>query len=158
MARRDALLRLHNTLVARRDDILKKLRDDLGSLRDSNSSVTSGDPADAAFGAGSDEMASQLAELDSRELSQIERALAQLRQGTYGICELCQEKIPIGRLNALPYTTLCIECQREVEKYPDWDSPRAVTSWEKVYDTVSRLEDQREVNLNDIDLDLPSNR
>ena len=114
MARQDALLRLHKTLLARRGEILKKLRDDMDSLR--NFDDTTGDSADVAFEAGSDEMASHLAELDARELSQIDRALARLKQGTYGSCEGCSEKIPVGRLNALPYTTLCIECQREMEQ------------------------------------------
>jgi DnaK suppressor protein len=156
MARRDALLRLHKTLVARRADILKKLRDDLDDLRNSRSSDPSGDPADAAFGAGSDEMASQLAELDSRELSQIDRALARLKQGTYGLCEVCASRIPVARLNVLPYTTLCIECQREMEKYPDWSPGHHGASWEKVYDRASSMEEPREVNLNDIEIDLPS--
>jgi DnaK suppressor protein len=158
MARRDALLRLHKTLVTRREDILKKLRDDLDDLREMKSSDPSGDPADVAFGAGSDEMASQLAEYDSRELGQIERALHRLKQGTYGVCEACHDKIPVGRLNALPYTTLCIDCQRELEKYPDWDEHRHAGNWEKVYDSASALEEPREVNLNDIEIDISSNR
>ena len=33
-------------------------------------------------------------------------------------CKSCAGKIPVGRLNALPYSTLCIECQREMEHYP----------------------------------------
>src|SRR5437879_10167987 len=106
MARNDALLRLHKTLLARRADILKKLSDDLHDLRHGRNSDATGDCADVAFGAGSDEMASQLTELESRELSQIERALARLKQGTYGVCEVCQHKIPIGRLNALPYSKI----------------------------------------------------
>jgi DnaK suppressor protein len=157
MARRDALLRLHKTLLARRGDILKKLSDELASLRNHRGG-DSGDSADVAFEAGSDEMASQLAELDSRELSQIERALARLKQGTYGVCEGCQNKIPIGRLNALPYTTLCIECQRELEKYPDWADQRHAGDWGKVYDAATPLEEQREVDLSELEIDLPSNR
>src|SRR3954467_10998673 len=102
MARRDALLRLHKTLLARRADILKRLSDDLQDLG-GGSGPESGDSADVAFGSSGDEMASQLAELDSRELHQIERALVRLKQGTYGQCEVCAEKIPVGRLNALPY-------------------------------------------------------
>ncbi len=158
MARSDALLRLHKTLVAKRNDILKKLSDDLDDLRNGRSASATGDSADVAFEAGSEEMASQLAELDSRELSQLERALARLKQGTYGVCEACQNKIPIGRLNALPYSTLCIECQREMEKYPDWDDRRTPGNWDKVYEAVTRLEDQREVNLAELEIDLPSNR
>ena len=97
-------------------------------------------------------MASQLAELDSRELNQIERALRRLKQGTYGVCESCSEKIPLGRLNALPYSTMCIECQREMEEYPDWHPGRSDSNWEKVYDAPRSIDDQREVRLSDLDL------
>jgi DnaK suppressor protein len=156
MARRDALLRLHKSLLARRTEIRKKLADELDNLRNFKSSDSTGDSADVAFEAGSDEMTSALAELDSRELSQIDRALARLKQGTYGVCESCQRKIPVGRLNALPYTTLCIDCQREMEKYPDYDR-RLGGNWENVFD-VTPIEDQREVDLSQIEIDIPSNR
>ncbi len=151
MARQEALLRLHKTLLSRRGEILKKLQEDLDSLRGLTGQDSSGDSADVAFEAGSDEMASHLAELDSRELSQIERALHRLKQGTYGLCEACGEKIPIGRLNALPYSTLCIICQREMENYPDWDASRG-GDWERVYDSAPSFEEQREVRLSDLDL------
>jgi DnaK suppressor protein len=159
MARQDALLRLHKTLAARRAEILKKLQEDLENLRNHQGADSTGDTADVAFEAGSDEMASHLAELDSRELTQIERALIRLKQGTYGLCEGCQDKIPIGRLNALPYSTLCIECQREMESCPEyWESRRAESNWEKVYDSAHTFEEQREVRLSDIEIDLSSNR
>jgi DnaK suppressor protein len=158
MARRDALLRLNKSLLTRRSHLRKKLTEELDNLRNSKGADPTGDTADVAFESGSDEMASQLAELDSRELSQIERALARLKQGTYGLCEACQHKIPIGRLNALPYTTLCIECQREMEKFPNWGDQHGVGNWEKVYDAATPLEDQREVNLAEIEIDIPSNR
>lgn len=158
MARREALLRLHKSLLSRRADILKKLADELDSLRNMHDGDATGDAADVAFEAGSDEMTSQLAELDARELTQIERALVRLKQGTYGLCEACGDKIPVGRLNALPYSTLCIECQREMEKHPGGWGDRAGQSWEKVYDTASSLEDQREVRLSDLEIDLSSGR
>jgi DnaK suppressor protein len=143
-------------LLSRRSDILKKLSDELDSLRNLKDADGIGDAADVAFEAGSDEMTSHLAELDARELSQIERALARLKQGTYGLCETCSGKIPVGRLNALPYSTLCINCQREMEKYPDWRDHRH--SWENVYDAATPLEEQREVKLSDIEIDLSSGR
>ncbi|HWG45131.1 MAG TPA: TraR/DksA C4-type zinc finger protein [Gemmataceae bacterium] len=156
MARRDALLRLHKSLLSRRTDIRKKLSDELDGLRNLKGADATGDTADVAFESGSEEMASQLAELDARELHQIDRALLRLKQGTYGLCEACNGKIPIGRLNALPYSTLCIACQRELEKYPDWADRRSSGSWEKVYDAATSLEDQREVDLSEIEIDLPS--
>ena len=100
MARRDALLRLHKTLVGRRDELRKRLGRDLSDLR---MSQDTGDEADKAFGAGSGEVSSQLAQLESRELFQIERAIRRLKQGTYGVCEGCGKKIPVSRLNALPF-------------------------------------------------------
>src|SRR5438105_4443303 len=158
MARRDALLRLHKSLLTRRDSLRAKLAGELANLRDARSMAASSDPADAAFESGSDEMSSQLAELDARDLTQIDRALARLKQGTYGVCEGCQCKIPITRLNALPYTTLCIKCQREMESYPDWAERRGVGNWEKVFDAATPLEEQREVDLSDIEMDLSNNR
>lgn len=158
MARNEALLRLHKSLLSRRADLRKKLADDLSSLREFKNSTATGDAADVAFESGSDEMVSHLAEIESRELTQIDRALARLKQGTYGLCEACQGKIPVGRLNALPYSTLCIECQREMERYPDWADRRNPGNWEKVYDAAPPLEEQREIDLSDLEIDLSSNR
>src|SRR5947209_15682823 len=118
MARRDALLRLHKSLMARRAELRKRLGFELQDLRNFKAADPTGDSADAAFDAGSEEIASHLAELEARELSQIERALTRMKQGTYGVCEVCQTKIPVARLNTLPYSTTCVRCQREMETYP----------------------------------------
>jgi DnaK suppressor protein len=144
-------------LLSRRSDIRKKLADELDGLRNLKNTDATGDSADVAFEAGTEEMASQLAELDARELHQIERALQRLKQGTYGVCEACGCKIPVGRLNALPYTTLCIACQREMEKYPDWADRRSAGNWEHVYEAAS-MEEQRDVDISEIEIDLSSNR
>ena len=63
-----------------------------------------------------DEISSQLAEVESRELTRIEYALERMRNGQFGICEGCGTNIPMARLNALPYATYCIKCQREAER------------------------------------------
>lgn len=153
MARRDALLRLHKSLLGRRGELMKKLAGEWANLRGFGTDST-GDTADVAFESGSDEMASQLAELDARELNQIERALTKLKNGTYGICEGCAAKIGVARLNALPYTIYCIECQREAERNPDWEDRRGAGNWEKVFDAGTPLEEQREITLSDIEMDL----
>jgi DnaK suppressor protein len=158
MARREALLRLHRSLMARRDDLRKRLGGDLKDLSNSQSSDATGDSADLAFDGGSEEVASQLAELESRELLQIERAIAKLKNGTYGLCEGCVKKIPVARLNVLPFITTCIECQREMEVYGTWRGRGAAGNWEKVSETEAPLEEQREVDLSDIEMDLSSNR
>ena len=152
MARRDALLRLNKTLTGRRNELRKRLGADLARLgsQQLNSSAT-GDAADAAFDHQGEELSTQLAELEARELNQIERALLRLRQGTYGICEGCSTKIPVARLNVLPYSTLCIKCQREAENDADWLAERRNANWEAVSDG-SPMED-REVRLSDLEMD-----
>lgn len=42
----------------------------------------------------------------------IERALAKLADGTYGICDSCGRPIAEGRLKAAPESALCVECAR----------------------------------------------
>ena len=158
MARRDALLRLHKTLMARASALRKALAGELEDLRNSKARDSIGDSADAAFDSGNEEVASQLAELESRELHQIERAIARMKQGTYGLCEYCQSKIPVARLNALPYSTTCVRCQREMEMYPGWADRRGGADWEKVSDAEAPIEEQREVDLSDIEMDLSNNR
>src|SRR6186997_2239482 len=99
MARRDALLRLHKTLSSRRNELRKRLGADLAAMGSSTYSSKTGDAADAAFDHSGEELSSQLAELEARELNQISRALLRLKQGTYGLCEVCSCKIPVTRMN-----------------------------------------------------------
>ena len=64
MARSDALLRLHKSLIARRAELRKLPGMELEDLRRKVTSAT-GDTADAAFDASGEEIASQLAELEA---------------------------------------------------------------------------------------------
>lgn len=153
MARRDALLRLHKSLMVRRTELRKRLGMELQDLGHTKQTTATGDSADAAFESSGEELASQLAELESRELQQIERAVKRLKQGSYGECEICECKIPVARLNALPYSTLCIKCQREMEHDGGWLSRRGGANWEKISDSTSPME-EREVDLADLELDL----
>ncbi|RPI36190.1 MAG: TraR/DksA family transcriptional regulator, partial [Nitrospiraceae bacterium] len=49
------------------------------------------------------------------KLEAIEEALRKIDEGDYGICEDCDEDIPVGRLNAMPFAVRCIECQEKHE-------------------------------------------
>jgi RNA polymerase-binding protein DksA len=48
-------------------------------------------------------------------VKQIDAALSRLRHGQYGMCAKCGEPIPLGRLQALPFATLCVPCQSQRE-------------------------------------------
>lgn len=152
MARSDALLRLHKSLLARRAELRKRLGVELADLS-RKGHAASGDVADAAFDASGEEMASQLAEMEAKELAQVERALRRLKQGTYGKCEACAAKIPVARLNALPYSTLCIKCQRDMETDANWLAGRHGTDWARIADHDNPMED-REVNISDLEIDM----
>lgn len=52
-----------------------------------------------------------------RKLSnKIREALTRIDDGTFGLCESCEEPIGTERLRARPVTTLCIECKTEQER------------------------------------------
>lgn len=144
MARKDSILKMRDILRARRDALRKALAGDLSLLSELRQQ-TGGDVIDAALDSAQDEINSQLAEVESRELASIEKALEQMREGTYGACEHCAKSIPLARLNALPYATTCIECQRLAEEgrletggAPDWS--RVLDSNVDIDVTISDIE------------------
>ena len=48
-------------------------------------------------------------------LEQVNDALRKIDDGTYGLCDRCHKPIAPGRLEALPYATLCIECAERTQ-------------------------------------------
>ncbi len=103
-------------LRRRREALRQSLTGELGQFRSSHNNYIVGDPVDAAVDNEYAEINSELAETEGRELARIERALERLREGRYGICEGCGKKIPRARLQALPYATMCVECQTRSER------------------------------------------
>lgn len=49
-------------------------------------------------------------------IERIDEALRKINGGTYGLCDRCGEPINIERLKAIPYATLCIDCQESLER------------------------------------------
>ncbi len=151
MARRDALLRLHKSLIDRRDELLRRLGGDLKDLR--HRSGQTGDSADQAFESSGEEVTSQIAQLESRELMQIERSLQRLKNGSYGVCEGCQRKIPIARLDALPFSASCIQCQREMETTGTYGAGAGTGDWERASEMEARMHEPHEIDLSRLEMD-----
>lgn len=122
MSRTDALLKLRQVLIHRRDAMRRVLEGDLTALAELG--MASGDLADAALDSAHEEVTSQMAEVEGRELVQIEEALQRFAEKTYGHCVECDKPVPLARLQALPYARFCIECQRLAEKSggPGWSA------------------------------------
>ncbi|MDR3638253.1 MAG: TraR/DksA C4-type zinc finger protein [Isosphaeraceae bacterium] len=160
MARKDALLRLHSRLVARRDALRKALSGEM-DMREFVALTDVGDNVDAAVDTANDEISSQLVEIESRELGQIEHALERIVQGAYGRCEFCGGKIAEARLNALPYTNSCIDCQRENERngQPFGRGGEEHNRWAKVFEKPNEDSDgDSNINLSDLEMDLSESR
>ena len=155
MARKDALLRLTSRLMARRDALRKALNGDLDSFRKFSQISGVGDNVDAAVDSANDEICSQLVEIESKELGQIEHALQRNAAGVYGRCEYCGGKISEARLNALPYTSSCIDCQRENERTGQMRGLEPDTKrWAKVYEKpMEEGEGDSPINLSDFEMD-----
>jgi len=149
MSRKEAILNIRQILVLRRDALRKALAGDLSLLRELNAQQTSGDMVDAALDSVQDEISSQLAEVESRELARIEYALERMREGQFGVCEGCGTGIPMARLNALPYATYCIKCQREAER--QGAASAADVDWSRLLDMPGHDAD---LSINDIEIDV----
>jgi len=131
MARKDSLDSLKQVLMKRRDALRKALAGDLSLLKELREQ-SAGDVVDFALDSAQDEISSQLAEVESRELAKLDMALERMRDGSYGKCAGCNSAIPLARLQALPYATCCIDCQRELEK--KGIDANNVADWANIFD------------------------
>lgn len=80
-----------------------------------SSSDRSPDPGNAEASSTKLEYAKELSiEQNSVDLlRKVDWALQKIDEGTYGLCEVCGKAIPLARLDALPYTTFCVEDARK---------------------------------------------
>jgi RNA polymerase-binding transcription factor len=74
------------------------------------------DSGDVAAYSYSKEVLMGLGENERTKLRLVEEALTKIDEGTYGVCERCEEAIPVKRLELLPFTRYCVQCQTELEK------------------------------------------
>jgi DnaK suppressor protein len=105
--------------------ILEKLKED--TLREIRKSVKNGTEAVAAIEPGGDiydqasserdrELGLLLGDREREKIHNIDEALLRIDDGDYGICEECDEDIPLGRLKAMPFTRHCVKCKSDLEK------------------------------------------
>lgn len=119
-------------LLTRRDALRQAIAGD-ESLLQELSQQTGGDVVDFASDSACGELSSQLVEVETRELQNIEAALEKIEEGTYGKCDACDRNIPLARLQALPYATFCISCKRAAEQAGV--EPAAVVDWSLIIDS-----------------------
>ncbi len=92
----------------RLDSLLSKTR-----LHLHRSEPVSADFAEQATETENDQVVEALDQEAQIELSQINKALLRIEQGTYGACVVCGERINPKRLEAIPHTPFCFSCASE---------------------------------------------
>ena len=96
--------------------ILEKKRDELLAATPARTPTTepgskSGDWIDQSSQESDLHVRLALKQTDSKLLRAIEEAIHRLDQGTFGICMDCENEIPTVRLDAVPWTRVCLECK-----------------------------------------------
>ena len=108
------------TREAVRTTLIQKMSDILGIAYNTVDRMSKGsnsfpDPLDRAMSESTRVLELRERDRERKLLRRIRDALARLENGSYGICEVCEEEISEQRLIARPETTLCIECKEEQE-------------------------------------------
>lgn len=107
-------------IKAIREDLEKQLTDLRSQIDEEtqkmNSNVINPDRSDLASNYMGRERRLALISRMEEHVNQIEAALKRMDEGTYGVCSNCGKSISADRMEALPYATLCVECQKLQER------------------------------------------
>jgi len=106
--------KIKENLVSSREELLRIIHSSQNMERDIGD-LTFSNEIDLASSLEGREMMFQLTSRDRNGLKLIDDALIKIKEGTYGYCESCEKKISSKRLQILPLSPLCIECQTTAE-------------------------------------------
>jgi DnaK suppressor protein len=110
----DALLeKLKDALLRKRGEILATSTGTRPLPESMDVNSRQGDLADQARGNNEVHIALKLKQTDAKILQAIEEALIRMDKGTYGICRDCGEPVAAARLEAIPWTRVCITCKQK---------------------------------------------
>jgi DnaK suppressor protein len=112
---RDVLLeerqRVEHALATLRDEHAGSLDDEVEEV----SPTADNNLAETASATLGREIDYTLGDNAEQVISEIDAALERIADGTYGTCSRCGEEIPLARLEANPWASLCIDCKRRAE-------------------------------------------
>jgi DnaK suppressor protein len=74
------------------------------------------DPTDRASLESDRNFELRIRDRERKLINKIRQAIERIDDGTFGLCENCEEEIGVERLRARPVTTLCIDCKTEQER------------------------------------------
>jgi RNA polymerase-binding transcription factor len=113
MNKRD-MEKFRKVLQGQLDELLEKAGSSPEHLK--TTEVYFPDPTDRASAESDRNFDIRVKDRERKLIKKIKGALERVEEGSFGICEDCDEAIGKGRLEARPVTTLCIECKIDREK------------------------------------------
>lgn len=115
MANKNQIDELKTILLQRKESLSQNIHNSIDSI-DQLKNQDINDDSDYADFVSDSFTEGMIANHQLDELKQIEEALRKIREGTYGICDMCGINIPIGRLKAKPFAKFCTECRTVFEQ------------------------------------------
>ena len=102
-------------LLQKKEKIVRKLSELTNESKEMETNVAQ-DVVDKAETSYTKEFLLSLSDADREQLLLIDEALKRLRREEFGICQLCHQQIGRKRLEAIPWTPFCINCQEKAEE------------------------------------------
>ena len=102
-----------NLLTKKLDGLLEEFNKTVNGMTGFNERFP--DPTDRATVESERNFTLRIRDRERKLIGKIKEALEKMEEGSYGICEDCEEDISEKRLKARPVTTLCIECKTRQE-------------------------------------------
>jgi DnaK suppressor protein len=112
----EKLAEMRDILLKMKEGTLAEIQKSVRSGTDSPDAEPSGDIYDQASSERDRELDLLLGDREREKLRSIDEALDRIDDGEYGICEECEEEIPLGRLKVLPFARYCVRCKADIEK------------------------------------------
>ena len=109
------LEQFEKALLKQKEQIIKNLQSVESELRSYNECELK-DEGDLASASSEGLIDEAISNQQLQELKEIEYALTKIKNKTYGICEMCEEKISFERLKVKLHAKYCIDCREIVEK------------------------------------------
>jgi DnaK suppressor protein len=114
MRREQFLAKMHEYLTGTKTRLIREIATQLRTERDASRDDCM-DSCDLASEENERELSTMLSERERLKVGQIDDALRRIASLKYGLCEMCGLEVTEERLNAMPFTRLCCDCQQERE-------------------------------------------
>jgi DnaK suppressor protein len=116
MSRNQFLAKMHEYLTDTKTRLMQDIAAQLRTGRDTDRDECM-DSCDLASEENDREVSTMLSARERLKLGQIDEALRRTASQTYGLCEMCGLDVTAERLQAMPFTRLCCDCQQEREHH-----------------------------------------